>query len=103
MFLFSIVLMKTYARFGRSKLKLVTAVFADPEIIGLGLFAFTAEAAEKPEPVLEEKNAAAALSYRIILTGCFDLTHDIAVIRTASWTCHICSLLFLFSFYFESL
>ena len=103
MFLFSIVLMKTYARFDRSKLKLVTAVFADPEVVGLRLFAFTAETAEKTQPVLENKETAAAFPYGIILTGCRDLTHDIAVIRTASWTCHICSLLFLFSFYFESL
>ncbi len=73
-----------------SQLKLMTAVFADPETIGLGLFAFTAEAAEKPEPVLEEKNAAAALSHRIIFAACLNFAHNIAVIAAASWTCHIC-------------
>ncbi len=73
-----------------SQLKLMTAVFADPEIIGLGLFAFAAEAAKKPEPVLEEKNAAAALSHRIIFAACLDLAHNLAVIAATSWTCHIC-------------
>ena len=80
----------TLAYCKHSQLKLVPAVFADPEIIGLGLFAFAAEAAEKPEPVLEEKNAAAALSHRIIFAACLNFAHNIAVIAAASWTCHIC-------------
>ena len=41
----------------------MTAVVADPEVLGLGFLAFAAESAEKTEPALKEHCAAAALSY----------------------------------------
>ena len=66
----------------------MTAVVANPEILGLRFLAFTAETAEKTEPALEEHGAAAALSYGIVFSRGLRLRNDLASLAVTFRTFH---------------
>jgi hypothetical protein len=78
----------------------MTAVVADPEVLGRGFLAFAAEPADQTEPALEEHSAAAAFAYGIVFPFGLCFTYDLASVVAAFRTFHIFSSPMCFDIYY---
>lgn len=82
------------------RLKLMTAVMADPEVSGRGFLAFAAEPADQTEPALEDHGTAAAFAYGIVFSLRLCLADDLASVTMTFRTFHIFSSPMCFDIYY---